>query len=156
MDVESKSILLHYPKLADLDENLENLDVVGIALIRKYVHGKKSNAAFYSSGMYVYYNEKNYSLSSCFYSKKSQLWQCIKNEFYDLFCTNSKTYAAVRKRMTKANGTALAAISTAAAIAISKAICVSFGAIVGAVIALVWAMFSVGKNAFCKLVDKET
>ncbi|WP_129830245.1 hypothetical protein [Vibrio parahaemolyticus] len=151
METENQLLFLQYPKLTTLNENLDNLDVVGISLLRKYVRGKKSNRPYYAPGMYVYYSEKNYSLSSGFVSKALGLWNAIKREFYEFFCTTSEVYALARARLQKAIGASYVTVAGVVTAAIAKSICVAFGAIIGAVVALVWALFSIGKNAVCRL-----
>ncbi|MDA0126312.1 hypothetical protein OH459_27430 [Vibrio sp. MM46] len=155
----SKAVLSRYPILTEMKGDLENLDEIGMNLLKKFVVGKKSNKLFYTSGCFVTYRERNYSLSSGYVGgegSKINIWKRIKNEFYLLFCTEEKKYEAARKRIERMNGACFGAVLTTVCAAIAKALGMVFGAIAGSVVALLWALFSVGKNAYCGIYEQPT
>ncbi len=80
-------------------------------------------------------------------TSKSSLWQCIKKEVYDYFCTKSAKYRAERNKAEVTFKNILTIIATAIASQFNLAI----GVVTGAVTVAIISVFKVGKNAWCEL-----
>lgn len=78
-------------------------------------------------------------------SEKS-LWECIKKEVYDYFCTKSAKYRAERTKAEITFKNILMILATAVASQFNLAI----GVVAGAVTVAVISVFKIGKNAWCE------
>ncbi|MEH8165917.1 hypothetical protein Q7I20_01985 [Aeromonas veronii] len=80
-------------------------------------------------------------------TSNNSLWQCIKSEVYDYFCTKSAKYRAERNKAEINIKNILTIIATAIASQFNLAI----GVVAGAVTVAIISVFKIGKNAWCEL-----
>lgn len=78
------------------------------------------------------------------------MWQAIKQELVELFCTNSKKYEAERKDAV-VNVRQIVSIISAA---VAGSFNIAAGVILGAVTVALFGLLKIGKNAWCKINQK--
>lgn len=77
---------------------------------------------------------------------EKSLWECVKKEVYEYFCTKSKKYKSERSRAELTAKNILTILATAIAAQFNLAI----GVVAGAVTVAVVSVFKIGKNAWCE------
>lgn len=77
---------------------------------------------------------------------EKSLWECVKREVYDYFCTKSTKYKSERNKAELTAKNILMILATAIAAQFNLAV----GVVAGAVTVAVVSVFKIGKNAWCE------
>jgi len=155
-NLKINELLIHFPSLRKINEDMSNLDEIGKYMIKKLVIGKKSSNILYCDHTMVHYKTFNLSVGAQKVDKpgdKSSIWKQIKQEFYNLICTKDRRYSKVRSKLfattKQLSNTAVLAVSAV----IAKSIGVVVGVVSGAVAALLFALATMGLTVYCKVAS---
>lgn len=158
-NLNAEKLLVNYPSLKSLKDDMTNLDDIGQYMLRKYIKGKSKHSFLYNDHAWAITQSQNIpiaAMSNAPQNNKPSIWTQIKEEFHKLVCTKDRKYTKQRNKLFASSKVLTNSVVIYIAASIGKVIGIATGVITGAIAALVFAVAKIGLNVYCNAASKNS